>query len=277
MTYLLLHLAVTLAEPQGLIAERLPELAEQQGLKPDDFRGFDANTTVSLTVAGSPTVVVVQAARSDKNTAQIVLTDRRGKILDRLRCITFKGRLEVQVHATPEQDGTYVAFHFVETGENYGYQVHYHGKVYSFSAVRMAGASNLWKKTGVCRLGIVDNHFVVLYPELLPNLKAATQLRLSYRLDGQERGLSVEDVPTVLSALEITRRFDMPLRDPSRLPKVTFIMPDASLVFTFVTPTQIGNEEWGYFNLESQDFYEILSSRVHRAEKQVFELIPSKP
>jgi hypothetical protein len=276
MLYLFLSVVLCGAAPQG-VAANLPETAKQQGLNPDDFRGFDGNVAVTLEAEGSIFVIVVQTgdARSvpEHFNAQVVLLDQKGTILDRLRCATLgQGRLEVNVHAKPEADGAYVVFRYIGSDEESGYRLYYHGKECTFGGFRAALPMQVWKERGPCRLGIADKHFTILFPELLPDLKAAKQLRVDYWLGGEERQLLIEDA-RVLAELDIKARIDYPLRYDGQKPTVTFIMEDASLVMWFQGKEQLVSGRWGVIQLESAEFYEAISIRVDRAERQPVELL----
>ena len=210
--------------PGQSLARTLANLARSQGL--DARHYFPATlsadlvegSVVAVTVGGKKYAIAAQTFRAPGvpgiTHAQAVLLTPKGRILDRIPCqINSRyGTMKTEILATPAPDGACAVIRFLSVNwpkgdRNWWHAWHtitLHDRFWTFTEdEREANAHSLWNRKGLCRIGIADGKFTVLFPKLkMLDLSRTRWLRVFYRVDGKEKELLLDDAKLVSELLK---------------------------------------------------------------------------
>jgi hypothetical protein len=313
-----------------LLNNSLPNLAKMQGLDPQDFLTYrrDGMTAVLHPQDGHVDVIHVLDERlalaiqtievfgvPGSSGQQLVLLSLKGKILDRIQCdINSRyGTVRTEILPKPDSGGACAVIRFVGMGmapgkgkwHNWWHNWHtivFHDKFWTFTEnEKDAGPHSLWNEQGLCRIGIANDKFVVLFPKLqMPDVKKAKTLRIVYYFDSLSKKNTVEkklleitdpiQVSNLLATINIKGEDDSlscevyggGYYDSSTSPTVEFVMSDGTQSrWRFLArdrlsyikePGKAAIPGAGTIHLTSGAFRDALSTIVSKAEGRPIDL-----
>jgi hypothetical protein len=315
-----------------LLNTSLADLAKAQGLDPADFLSYrsvtngglfchDRGEVDTVYVLDGRQALAVQTVPAHGNLGvsgqQVVLLSLKGRILDRIQCgINARyGSVKLEILPRPDPDGTRAVIRFsgaryyVTTDQTWvqecwhnRHTITFHGQYWTFLDDReKAGPHSEWNEKGLCRIGIADNRFVVLFPKLeIPDVGKAKSMTIVYCLEGvgrstgTERRLEIADPKQVSELLAAITIKGQELRSLNMVPAtwnigpdtcttVEFKMPDGTeTTWKFHTPDHLSYIEErrktpisgaGSIELTSRAFFDAVSKAVAKAEGRPIELV----
>ncbi len=304
-----------LAKAQGLRSEDFRTYYCRPGPFPGGFGYFSSNTAMnSLTVGEVQFAVAVQTVEPISipgvSAQQLVLISPEGKILDRVQCDMNSryGVVETDVLSKPASDGARLVMRFVgrqwspggpRTKSHNWHTIAFRGKFWTFGAA--AGEDNnahgQWNEKGLCRIGIANDKFVVLFPNLqMPEIKKAKALRITYYVRGAGNAplalkqLDIVDpkqVSELLAGISIAGE-DVQLGGvgPDPYTTIEFVMPDGTkspwrllardVLWCIMEPDRTPIPGAGRIYLTSRAFFDGVSKAVSKAEGQPIDLLKEK-
>jgi hypothetical protein len=289
--------------PNEPICATLVDLAKKQQLDPKEF-DFDPwleRYYLRKIRAGTKDFAVIvqtEPAHGVPGTTieQIVLLTTEGQIMDRIRCAISSryGAMKTSVSLTPESDGSLIIIRF--EGHKYSnddqglwhnwHEISYHDKKWTFGADENT-KPNIWNEKGLCRIGIADDKFKVIFPNMeLPDFGKAKSLKVTFDLlKEKEKRLVLDDPKQVAEICKHINVTSISVSDTEGIKpnvtlginwdtKVDFVMPDGKTIQVgfirkdVVDETLAGN----VFELDSDSFYQSLTKIVSKAEGRKIEL-----
>ena len=165
-----------------------------------------------------------------------------------------------------------------------------HKKSWTFwESEKEANSHSLWNEKGLCRIGIADDKFVVLFPMLeMPDLSKTKSLTVDYLVEGARKHLVVDDpkqVSDILSTITMKGR-DQYYPEPKEEASITgnhsetsveFFLPGGdSRKMAFVKYNVLKDARGGLIHLSTAEFYHALSRNVSKAEGRTVQLLDDK-
>jgi hypothetical protein len=286
----------------------LIELAKKQQLDPKDFdfnpwleRGF----IKKIRSGKKDYAVIVQdnIASSVPGTyiEQVVLLTTEGKILDRIRCeINSRfGTMRTSVSDKPDSDDAQIIIRFEgrkypNTGQALWHNWHvisYHEKKWAFGAAppNMSNINkpNIWNEKGLCRIGIAEDKFKVIFPKLeMPDFSKAKSLKITFhRRTEKDKRIVVDDSKEAAELCKLISVKSASVSGKEGIPPDEAILARFDTLVDFVTPDgktiQVGfyrpdiiydTLSGNSFDLDSDFFYQTLTKVVSKAEGRPVEL-----
>jgi hypothetical protein len=223
----------------------LAALAKQQGLDPEDYRGYrrlrptggvgvygcrfsPPRAAVALQVAADRMYLVIEehpgTVIPGTTASQVVLLSVDGRILDRLQCDVssrFVRRLECEIPKGHDGDGARVVIRLPRlTDSGAEDEVRYpgahsiilRGREYHFvEGGEKQNRLEVWHENGLCRATISRGKFFVLFPgieEPEMELRGAEAIRVTYLAGREVKSLTVDDrqqIAALVSTLDVAR------------------------------------------------------------------------
>jgi hypothetical protein len=173
---------------------------------------------------------------------------------------------------------------------HYWHTIEYRGKTWTFwTTEREANEHSQWIVKGLCRLGIADDKFTVIFPKLeMPDLSKTKSLTVDYVVQGARKHLAVNDpkqVSDILSTIAIksrSQRYPEPTEKDSITgnhseTSVEFFLPDGDTrKMAFIKNNVLSDARGGVIQLSSDAFFQALSKAVTKAEGRPVQLLEEK-
>lgn len=303
--------------PDQALGKTLVGLAEAQDLDPENYRvyrrdramcRFSENGDLYAVAVGDKTfAVAVQTAEpmtapGGCSAQQVVLLTPNGKILDQVQCdINSRyGIVKTEILHKPDADGAQIVIRFIGRKYPSGRQgwwhnwhtIVFHDKFWTFwdEMEHKTGPHSLWNEKGLCRIGIADDKFDVLFPKLdMPEITNAKSLEIVYYVKDVEKSLKIADanqVSAMLADIKMKGNDQFKWRRGQSHVTVGFVMPDGTCSrWSFETPELLlyvleadkpPIAGAGMIYLTSRAFYDAVSTAVSKSEGRHIELLPEK-
>ncbi len=143
-----------------------------------------------------------------------------------------------------------------------------------------------WNEKGLCRVGIADEKFVVLFPKLeMPDLSKTKSIRVGYYVGRAEKHLAIDDpkqVSNLISTVTIKAR-NQYYPEPNEEEyvggehsgtRVDFILPNGEArKMAIVTDRVLHDARGGQITLDTTAFFDTISELVSKAEGRAVDLL----